>query len=98
MINITIENMTDFPIGTEVISNYGAYYAPVSGRVVKHEVVPAGKYFPASGRLVIEQENGDTTTVIRLYENGIDKGIGTYLVKLAEKLTSPKKKSPWSVE
>ena len=98
MINITPENVHSFPVGTVVESRYGAYYAPVEGRVVGHEILAATKFFPASARLVIEEENGNETTVTRLSELGTDKGIGTYLIELAEPAPSViKTKSRWSV-
>ena len=96
MISITPENLHDFPVGTTVESRYGAYYAPVEGRVVGHEILAATKFFPATARLIIEEETGNKTTVTRLSEKGIDKGIGTYLIELAE-TTPAKTKSPWSV-
>lgn len=98
MINITPENVHTIPVGTVVESLYGAYYAPVEGRVVGHEILAATKFFPASARLVIEEENGNKTTVTRLSDPAIDKGIGTYLIEFAETVPSvTKTKSPWSV-
>jgi hypothetical protein len=98
MISITPENLHDFPVGTVVESHYGAYFAPVEGRVVGHEILAASKWFPASARLIIEEENGNKTTVTRLSDPAIDKGIGTYLIELAETAPSvTKSKSPWSV-
>lgn len=96
MINITPENVHTFPVGTTVSSHYGAYFPRVEGRVVGHEILAATKFFPASARLVIEEENGNKTTVTRLSDLAIDKGIGTYLIELAE-TTPAKTKSPWSV-
>ena len=95
MINITPESVHTFPVGTMVESRYGAYFAPVEGRVVGHEILAATKFFPASARLVIEEENGNKTTVTRLSELGTDKGIGTYLIELGQ-TTSAKTKSPWA--
>lgn len=95
MINITPENVHTFPVGTVVSSHYGAYFAPVEGRVVGHEILAATKFFPASAHLVIEEENGNKTTVTRLSDPAIDKGIGTYLIELAEAAPA-KTKSPWS--
>ena len=97
MISITTENLHDFPVGTTVESHYGAYFAPVEGRVVGHEILAATKFFPASACLVIEEENGNKTTVTRLSDPAIDKGIGIYLIELAETAPVTKTKSPWSV-
>jgi hypothetical protein len=98
MIMITPENVDTFPVGTTVETNYGAYYAPIEGRVIGYEILAARKFFPVSAHLVVEQENGEVTTVTMLSDPAIDKGIGTYLIKLAEKTVSTKSKSPWSIE
>jgi hypothetical protein len=97
MINITPENVHTFPFGTTVESHYGAYFPRSEGRVVGHEILAATKFFPASARLIIEEENGNKTTVTRLYDPAIDKGIGTYLIELAKTAPSvTKSKSPWA--
>ena len=99
MIKITPENMNDFPVGTVVLSRCGAYFPEVEGVVVAQKVMPATKFFPASAHLVVEQKDEDgvkTQTVTQLFAAGTKVGpIGTYLVKLGEKVT-PKTKSPWA--
>jgi hypothetical protein len=96
MISITPENVHNYPVGTVVESRYGAYYAPVEGCVVGYEILAATKFFPASARLVIEEENGNKTTVTRLSDPVTDKGIGTYLIELAAVVSMTKSKSPWA--
>lgn len=103
LIKITPENMNDFPAGTVVLSRAGAYFPEVEGVVVRAELLPATKFFPASARLIVEMtdvEDGTTktSTVTQLYSEDTKIGpIGTYLVKLAEKV-APKKVSPWAAE
>jgi len=103
MIKITPENMNDFPVGTVVLSRCGAYYPEVEGVVVGHRVMPATKFFPASAHLIVEmtdlEEGGTTTsTVTQLFSADTKIGpIGTYLMKLAEKV-APNKVSPWAAE
>jgi hypothetical protein len=95
---ITPENMNDFPLGTVVLLRAGAYYPEVEGVVVGYDVKPATKYFPVTASLVVKTEDGATQYVTQLYNDHMKRGpIGTYLVKLAEKV-APKKKSPWAVE
>jgi hypothetical protein len=99
MIKITPENMHDFPVGSVVLSRYGAYFPEVEGVVVGHEVLAATKLFPASAHLVVEQTDEDgvmTQTVTQLFAADTKIGpIGTYLVKLAEKVIT-KTNSPWA--
>ena len=101
MIKITPENMNDFPAGTVVLSRCGAYFPEVEGVVVGAELLPATKFFPASAHLIVEMtdvEDGTTrtSTVTQLFTAETKIGpIGTYLVKLAEKV-APKTKSPWA--
>lgn len=92
--NITLENMHDFPIGSVLEMNWGAMYPTAEAVVIKHEILPATKFFPVICRLVVEFENSEgekeITTITRIDE----KGIGARLIKLADK---PKlKKSPWA--
>ena len=99
MIKITPENMNDFPVGTVVLSRAGAYFPEVESLVVGHEVMPATKFFPASAHLVVEHTDEDgviTQTVSQIFTADTKIGpIGTYLVKLAEKVAS-KTTSPWA--
>ena len=102
MIKITPENMNDFPAGTVVLLRSGAYFPEVEGVVVSHEIVPASKFFPASARLIVEMTDEEEGTqkhfVTQLFSADMKIGpIGTYLVKLAEKV-APKKVSPWAVD
>lgn len=102
LIKITPENMNDFPIGTVVLSRCGAYYPEVEGVVVGHRVLPATKFFPAIAHLVVEMPDDEDGTAVRtvsqLFSADTNIGpIGTYLVKLGEKV-APKNKSPWAVE
>lgn len=100
---ITPENFHDFPIGTKVVTNYGAYYPQIEGIVVGHQIRPATKYFPVTAELVVQQENfvdedGNIGPVIvyvaQLYETDRIGQVGTYLVELAEK-TKSENKGPW---
>jgi hypothetical protein len=101
LIKITPENMNDFPAGTIVLLRAGAYYPEVEGVVVGAELLPATKWFPASARLIVEMSGEDGThkmIVTQLFPDAKKVGpIGTYLVKLAEKV-APKKVSPWAAE
>jgi hypothetical protein len=99
LIRITPENVTDFPVGTKLLTDCGAYYAPVEGVVVDHMIIPASKYFPANAQLIVEQEqDGEivTNVVTQILDDmKNDRGIGTYLIERAapqEKVTD----SPWS--
>ena len=102
---ITPENVHDFPVGTTVVSRYGAGYPDIEGVVIGQKILPATKFFPASAYLVVRQDQFinefdevvvNETTVSQLYEIEGSFGIGTYLNELAEK-PSRKSKSPWSV-
>jgi hypothetical protein len=96
-IKITPENMNDFPAGTVVLLRYGAYYPEVEGVVVGYDLKPATKFFPASASLVVKQNDGETQFVSQMFPAETKVGpVGTYLLKLAEKV-APKKKSPWAV-
>lgn len=96
LIKITPENMNDFPIGTVVLSRCGAYYPEVEGVVVGHLVKPATKFFPASASLIVKQEDGVAQYVSQMFAADTKIGpIGTYLLKLAEKV-APKTTSPWA--
>lgn len=98
LIKITPENMNDFPVGTVVLSRCGAYYPEVEGVVIGHDLKPATKFFPASASLIVKQDDGATQYVSQMFAAETKVGpIGTYLLKLAEKV-APKKKSPWAVE
>jgi hypothetical protein len=97
-IKITPENMNDFPVGTVVLSRFGAYYPEVEGVVVAYDLKPATKFFPASASLIVKQDDGTNQHVSQMFAEGTKVGaIGTYLMKLAEKV-APKKKSPWAAE
>jgi hypothetical protein len=101
---ITPENVHDFPVGTVVVSNYGAGYPDIEGVVIGQKILPATKFFPASAYLVVRQDRFvnefdetvvNETTVSQLYETEGSFGIGTYLIEKAEK-PSQKSNSPWS--
>jgi hypothetical protein len=99
MIRITPENVHSFPVGTTVVSRYGAYYPEIEGVVVGHQISPATKYFPASAALVVRQSQDSDIVkelVTQLYDIGTKIGpIGTYLIELGpEQVTN--KKSPWA--
>lgn len=97
LIKITPENLNDFPVGTVVLSRYGAYYPEVEGVVVGYDVKPATKHFPVTASLIVRQTDGSIQYVSQLYDVASSIGpIGTYLVKVAEKPAS-KTKSPWAV-
>jgi len=102
---ITPENVHDFPVGSVVITSYGAYYPDIEGVVIGHQILPATKFFPAAAHLIIRQdrfvnefdevvENEIITS--QLYETDQIGEIGTYLIERAEKPIQ-KSKSPWSV-
>lgn len=98
LIKITPENMNDFPVGTVVLSRCGAYYPDEECVVIRHDVLPATKFFPVSANLVVQKSDGSTQYVSQMFTAETKVGpIGTYLLKLAEKV-APKKKSPWAVE
>jgi hypothetical protein len=101
---ITPENVHDFPIGTTVLSLYGAYYPEIDGVVIDHVIIPAAKGFPANAYLIVRQDQFvnefdeiviNETTVSELYENSTYGRIGTYLIEKATKLET-KTKSPWA--
>jgi hypothetical protein len=83
MTRITIENASNFPVGTEVEFNWGAYSAPVQGFVTRVEFVPATKFFPADARLWAEYIDDDGETVETTVTQFSDIGIGTRLVRVA---------------
>jgi hypothetical protein len=96
IIKITPENMNDFPVGTVVLSRYGAYYPELEGVVVGYDLQPATKYFPASASLVVRRDDGTSQNVSQLYPLGTRVGpIGTYLIKIAERVAN-KSRSPWA--
>lgn len=101
MINITPENVHNYPVGSIVETNYGAYFAPVGGVVIGHNITPSTKFFPATAGLIVQQEyDGEVTRVVvsQIYEIGTNMGpVGTYLIELAETALTTKTKSPWSV-
>ena len=74
-INITLENVLSFEIGTKVVLNFGAYHPIEKGMVVDYHVIPASKHFPGVYELVIEKEDGEVHHTRRL----VTKGIGVYL-------------------
>jgi hypothetical protein len=102
---ITPENVHEFPVGSIVISNYGAGYPDIEGVIIGHEIRPATKFFPADALLHVRQENfiGEDgeynvieTSVSQLYETDYIGPIGTYLVEKAEKPTI-ENNSPWAI-
>lgn len=98
LIKITPENMTDFPVGTVVLSRCGAYYPDEEGVVIGHDVLPATKFFPVSANLVVQKGDGSTQYVSQMYDIGSKVGpIGTYLLKVAEKSVAKNTKSPWAI-
>jgi hypothetical protein len=93
---ITMENFTEFPVGSKVEFNFGAMYPRCVGKIVAHEVVTASKFFPASARLIAEyfdptEEKVITTTITQF----CDTGIGAYLLEKASIKTG--NKSPWNI-
>ena len=91
---ITPANVHDFPVGSVVLSRYGAMYPEVEGVVIGHKILPATKFFEASAALIVRQDNflneADESevmeiTVSQLYETNRTGPIGTYLISLAEK-------------
>jgi hypothetical protein len=95
---ITPENVHDFPVGSVVISRYGAYYPEIEGVVIGHQINPATNLFPVSASLVIQQEQNGTIVrelVTQLYETDQTGPIGTYLVDRAEN-PQQTSTSPWA--
>lgn len=93
---IDFSNFEQFPVGTKVEFNFGAYYPICEGEVTGYEIVPATKYFPAEVRLTAEyfcheEEKMKTTTITRFTE----MGIGTYLIEVPE-VETKKTNSPWA--
>lgn len=93
---IDFTNFEQFPVGTKIEFNFGAYYPICEGNITGYEIIPASKYFPADVRLTAEyfcheDEKMVETTVTSFTE----KGIGTYLIKVADQ--PAKTNSPWAV-
>lgn len=95
--NITIENINEFPIGSKVLIRCGAYYPDVEGVITKHEIVPATKHFDAFARVHIITED-NTNHITTNVEKELSGKIGTYLIETAEKKEISRKKSPWFKE
>jgi hypothetical protein len=94
--HITPENVTDFPVGSELEFIFGAYYAPAYGKVTGYEIVPATNLFPASAYLYAEYVNPETDELEQTSIKVLSTvGIGVRLISLAEK-PKQNKKSPWS--
>jgi hypothetical protein len=73
---INRETISEYPIGTKMMMNFGAMYPTMEGMVVDYRLTPASKHFPENVELVIDTEDGKTH-----YSNTIVlKGIGTYLL------------------
>ena len=101
---ITPENVHDFPVGSVVISRYGAGYPDIEGVVTGHKILPATKFFPANAYLIVHQDRfinefdevvENETTVSQLYETDRAGPIGTYLIEKAEN-QQQKSTSPWA--
>jgi hypothetical protein len=101
---ITPENVHDFPVGSVVISRYGAGYPDIEGVVAGYKILPATKFFPANAYLEVRQDRFinefdevvvNKTTVSKLYETDQTGPIGTYLIEKAEK-PQQKSTSPWA--
>ena len=97
---ITLENFTDYPKGTKVEFNFGAYYPICEGVITGVRFSQESRYLSASARLTAEYFDHGAgemkyIEITTLNDPNIDKGIGTYLIDIAsypEKST----KSPWS--
>lgn len=79
-VNVTFDNYEEFPVGTEVIFNFGAMYPTCEGKITGWKVEPATKHFDPMIWLEAEYEcprEGRTvkTRIIQF----TDVGIGTYL-------------------
>lgn len=93
---IDFTNFEQFPKGTKVEFNFGAYYPTCEGEVTGYEIVPATKYFPADVRLTAEYFCHETEAVVSTtITRFTDIGIGTYLIEVPETIPETKK-SPWS--
>ena len=93
--NITFDNFLDYPKGTEVLFKFGAYYPEVEGIVTGFKVIP-GSAFLAEDTVVLIAEYKDTETnetVETRISSFTERGIGTYLIKIADKQNT---NSPWS--
>lgn len=78
--NVTFDNYEDFPVGTKVVFNFGAYFPLCDGKITGWNVEPATKFFPA--RIWLEAEYFDPseervvkTTVTQF----TTRGIGVYI-------------------
>lgn len=93
---ITIDNFNQYPVGTAVEFNFGAYYPTREGVVTGYKIISASKWFDASVCLVAEYNDLDTDEVVETtITRFVDKGIGTYLIEVAEN-TKQKGTSPWT--
>lgn len=93
---ITFDNFSEFPAGTTVEFNFGAYYPTVDGIVTGYRVTPATKHFPASVCLTAKYMDPDTDEIRDIdITSFVEKGIGTYLLDVADK---GENNSPWAKE
>lgn len=83
---ITLENVLEFPPGTEVEFFYGAYYPTEYGTVTGYEITKFGVVLTAV------TEDGEEKTISMFS----DKGVGTRLIKKA--VSKVNRNSPWYQE
>lgn len=81
VINITMENYTDYPKGTEVEFFFGAYYPRIKGIVTGYDIYPATNWQPAGIMLNAEYVCVETDEIIKTnVARFTDTGIGVYLL------------------
>lgn len=95
---ITPENVTDYPVDSELEFRFGAYYPSAYGRVTGYEILPATKWNPEpTAHLLAEYIDPEDEEVVEATVSMISTvGIGVYVLSLAEK-KEPNPNSPWAV-
>jgi len=94
---ITPENVTDYPVDSELEFRFGAYYPSAYGRVTGHRIYSPTKWNPSpSAELLAEYINPEDDEVVETTVSMFSTvGIGVYLISAAEK-PETKSKSPWA--
>jgi hypothetical protein len=95
-VKVTLENFSDFSIGSKVEFNFGAYYPLQSGVITGYKITPATKHSDVSIFILVEYVDIETGEVVETTVSRFDEtGIGCRIVELCDKIS--KNKSPWSV-
>ena len=94
-IEITYDNVADYPVGTTVEFCWGAYHPTVEGVVTGFDVVTETEWNEEYVRLTatyVDPELDELTeATVRRFS---DKGVGARLIEIAN-VNAPNQNSPW---